>query len=119
MLGYSSEQAGAVWPQSYMNLAESIGLSDGLPSDYNAALTRGQAAQLFVNALSCKTGEGTVYYKSLGQTTDGVIVLAVNVETDDGSANGAIRTSANKESEAYLPASGQAQPTALQGAGPQ
>ena len=29
-------------------------------------------------------------------------MLAVNVETDDGSANGAIRTSANKESEAYL-----------------
>lgn len=115
VLKYSGEQTGAVWPQSYMNLAGSIGLTEGLPADYNRPLTRAQAAQLFVNALSCKTGEGTVYYKSLGQTTDGVIVLAVNVETDDGSANGAIRTSANKESEAYLPASGQANPTALQG----
>lgn len=67
VLGYSSEQAGAVWPQSYMNLAESIGLSDGLPSDYNAALTRGQAAQLFVNALSCKNGEGSDYYTTLAR----------------------------------------------------
>ncbi|MEI3140390.1 MAG: hypothetical protein V8S34_01710 [Lawsonibacter sp.] len=30
VLGYSSEQAGAVWPQSYMNLAASIGLTDGV-----------------------------------------------------------------------------------------
>ena len=58
MLGYTSAQAGAVWPQSYMDLAGSIGLTDGMPADYNAPLTRAQAAQLFVNALSCETAEG-------------------------------------------------------------
>ena len=115
VLGYSSEQAGAVWPQSYMNLAESIGLSDGLPSDYNAALTRGQAAQLFVNALSCKNGEGSDYYTTLGKAQEDTIILAVNVETDDGTSDGAIRTTANKESEAYLPAEGEGNPYALQG----
>ena len=115
VLGYSSEQAGAVWPQSYMNLAESIGLSDGLPSDYNAALTRGQAAQLFVNALSCKNGEGSDYYTTLGKAQEDTIILAVNVETDDGTSDGAIRTTANKESEAYLPAEGEGHPYALQG----
>ena len=115
VLGYSSEQAGAVWPQSYMNLAESIGLSDGLPSDYNAALTRGQAAQLFVNALGCKNGEGSDYYTTLGKAQEDTIILAVNVETDDGTSDGAIRTTANKESEAYLPAEGEGNPYALQG----
>ena len=115
VLGYSSEQAGAVWPQSYMNLAESIGLSDGLPSDYNAALTRGQAAQLFVNALSCKNGEGSDYYTTLGKAQEDTIILAGNVETADGTSAGAIRPTANKESEAYLPAEGEGNPYALQG----
>lgn len=115
VLGYSSQQAGAVWPQSYMNLAESIGLSDGLPSDYNGNLTRGQAAQLFVNALSCKNGEGSRYYTTLGKAQEDTIILAVNVETDDGTSDGAIRTTANKESEAYLPAEGEGSPYALQG----
>ena len=115
VLGYSSQQAGAVWPQSYMNLAESIGLSDGLPGDYNGNLTRGQAAQLFVNALSCKNGEGSRYYTTLGKAQEDTIILAVNVETDDGTSDGAIRTTANKESEAYLPAEGEGNPYALQG----
>ena len=116
VLGYSSEQTGAVWPQSYMNLAASIGLTDGLPADYNAPLTRAQAAQLFVNALSCKKGDGTVYYTALSdKVTEDVIVLAVNVETDDGTARGAIRTTASGASESYLPANGRGEVYALQG----
>ena len=115
VLGYTSAQAGAVWPQSYMNLAGSIGLSDGLPADYNAPLTRAQAAQLFVNALRCKTAGGEVYYTSLGEVTEDTIVLAVNVQTDDGSATGAIRTTQSESAESYLPANGQGDVYALQG----
>lgn len=115
VLGYTSQQAGAVWPQSYMDLAGSIDLTDGLSGDYNAPLTRAQAAQLFVNALRCKTAEGKAYYTSLGTVTEDTIVLAVNVQTDDGSTGGAIRTTQSEASESYLPANGRGDVYALQG----
>lgn len=111
VLGYSTLQTGAVWPQSYMNLAQSIGLSDGVSAGAGDNITRAQAAQLFVNALTCKTGEGGVYYESLGQAKEDVVVLAVNAETDDGSAQGAVRTSGGT----YLPKAEGVTPTALQG----
>ena len=38
VLGYSSQQAGAVWPQSYMNLARSIGLTGGITAGINELL---------------------------------------------------------------------------------
>ncbi|MCF2597125.1 S-layer homology domain-containing protein [Pseudoflavonifractor phocaeensis] len=115
VLGYSSQQAGAVWPQSYMNLARSIGLTGGITAGINEPITRAQAAQLFVNALSCKTGAGEVYYKSLGTAKDDTIILAVNVTTDDGSSDGAIRTTDNLDGESYLAAAGAVKPTALLG----
>ena len=51
VLEYSSQQAGAVWPQSYMNLAQAIGLTDGVTAGTYDNITRAQAAQLFANAL--------------------------------------------------------------------
>lgn len=115
-LGYSGKDAGAVWPQGYMDLGSSIGLTKGLSAGAYDSISRAQAAQLFVNALKCKKADGTVYYKSLGgKVESGAIILAVNVETDDGSSDGAIRTTCNKNSEAYLPAQGSGNPTALQG----
>lgn len=115
-LGYSGKDAGAVWPQGYMDLGASVGLTEGLSAGAYDSISRAQAAQLFVNALKCKKQDGTVYYKSLGGTVEsGTIILAVNVETDDGSSDGAIRTTHNKASEAYLPARGSGSVTALQG----
>ena len=116
-LGYTSREAGAVWPQGYMDLAKSVGLTDGLDLRASASITRAQAAQLFVNALSCKTKDGKAYYTTIGQVADEqkTIILAVNVEADDGSASGAIRTTSNKNSEAYLPAHGDGNVAALQG----
>ena len=111
VLGYSSEQAGAVWPQSYMNLAKSIGLTDGVSAGAYDNITRAQAAQLFVNALSCKTGAGGTYYASLGTASEDVVLLAVNVDSDDGSEDGAIRTSAGT----YLPKAVGVTPVGLQG----
>ena len=111
VLGYSSEQAGAVWPQSYMNLAKSIGLTDNIAAGIYDNLTRAQAAQLFVNALACKMGDGSDYYKSLGASKEDVVLLAINVDTDDGSAHGAVRTSDGT----YLPKTEDVEPTALQG----
>lgn len=115
-LGYTGDKAGAVWPQGYMNLAESVGLSGGVSAGAYAAISRAEAAQLFVNALKCKTAEGKPYYESLGTVAKDTIVLAVGVPTDDGSASGAIRTTNNKDSsEAYLPAHGDGNVAALQG----
>ncbi len=115
-LGYSSKQAGAVWPQGYLDLAASIGLTDDIDAGPHGSITRAQAAQLFVNALSCKKADGTAYYKSLGTVApDKAIVLAVNVATDDGSVRGAVRTTNSEASEAYLPASGSGNVPALQG----
>lgn len=113
---YTGKDAGAVWPQGYLDLAASIGLTKGLSIGAYDSISRAQAAQLFVNALKCKDAGGEVYYKSLGGRVESdVIILAVNVETDDGSAGGAIRTSSSKNSEAYLPAQGSGNPIALQG----
>ena len=111
MLGYTSAQAGALWPQSYMNLADSIGLRDGLPQDYNKPLTRAQAAQLFVNALTCEMQDGKAYYTTLGEAKADTVILAVNVSTDTGDAMGAVRTS----SGTFLPKVEDVAPTALQG----
>lgn len=111
MLGYTSAQAGAVWPQSYMDLAGSIALTDGMPTDYNAPLTRAQAAQLFVNALNCETAEGSRYYTTLGEAKADTVLLAVNVASDTGDALGAVRTSGGT----FLPQTENVSPTALQG----
>lgn len=117
LLGYQEAQTGGVWPQSYMNLAGSIDLTDKVSAGTNDPITRAQAAQLFVNALSCETGAGGAYYKTLGKGTpaEGVIILAVGVETDDSSSQGAIRTSANENAESYLAAAGEVKPSALVG----
>lgn len=113
VLEYSSQQAGAVWPQSYMNLAQSIGLTDGVNAGTYDNITRAQAAQLFTNALRCKTGTGSVYYRDLGKKNpkENVVMLAVGVASDDGTDDGAIRTSDGT----YLPQSEGARPSALQG----
>lgn len=115
-LSYTSKEAGAVWPQGYLDLANSIGLTDGVGLSASSSISRAQAAQLFVNALSCKTKDNKPYYTTLGTVpSDKAIILAVGVETDDGSSTGAVRTTNNKGSEAYLPAQGEGSPTALQG----
>ena len=90
VLGYSSSKVGAVWPDGYLNLAQSIGLTDGISAGPNDLIDRAQAAQLFVNALSCETGDGKEYYTTLGSAKEDTILLAVNTETDDGSAMGVV-----------------------------
>ena len=113
VLNYTGKETGFIWPQSYMDFAASIGLTKGVSQDANMILTRAQAAQLFVNALGCPTKGGVPYYKTLGSVAENTILLAVNVASEDGSSNSAIRTSFNGES--FLPAAGEVAPSALQG----
>lgn len=113
VLGYSSKQTGSVWPQSYLNLAGSIGLTEGVTAGAYDPLTRAQAARLFANALGCKTGGGQVYYATLGTAQEDVLLLAVGVTSGDGTSDSAIRTSL--EADPYLAAAGDVKPTALLG----
>ena len=114
-LGYSDQQVSAVWPQGYLDLAASIGLTSGLSAGAYDSISRAQAAQLFVNALKCKTSGGDAYYKSLGSTVYDAIILAVDVETDDGTSKGAILAAGEGRADSYLPVSGDGNPIALQG----
>jgi hypothetical protein len=61
MLGYKDENIGGIWPDSYMAEAAVIGLTDGVGTDAGAGLTRGQAAQLFLNLLRADMREGGSY----------------------------------------------------------
>ena len=58
-LGYKDENMGGVWPQGYMAEAQTCGLlkSTGITSAYSA-LTRGQAAKLFLNLFEAKRASG-------------------------------------------------------------
>lgn len=116
-LGYTGQQAGSVWPQGYIDLGRSAGLLDGLSGGALEPISRAQAAQLFVNALKCKTAGGEVYYKSLGTVqSEKSIILAVNVPTDDGTRSGAVRVATGASApQAYLPIQGEGNPVSLQG----
>lgn len=110
MLDYTDKHTGGVWPAGYLNLAASIGLTDGVKLSPSAPITRGQAAQLFVNLLTAKTAQGQKYAASLGTASENVILLAVNVKGDDGRP-GAVRTSKG----VFHPANPGSLPAALQG----
>ena len=111
-IGYSDRQAGGIWPQGHLNLARSIGMLKDIDLEGGDEIPRSLAARLFVNALTCKNGEGKLCYESFGGTvTKDVVILAVNVETDTGDAMGAIRTTAGT----FLPKTEGTVPTSFQG----
>ena len=110
LLGYSEGDVGAVWPQGYLNMANAIGLTDGVKLTAGASLTRAQAAQLLVNLLRSEMKDGKPYYETLGTATKNVLLLALDVR-DAEDKGGAIRTSVG----IYQPIVRDVSPTALQG----
>ena len=82
MLGYQDENVGGVWPDSYMAVGATIGLTDGVGTNGNAPLTRGQAAKLFLNLLRAEKQDGGKYLDGLGQTRSAV--LASSAAGNDG-----------------------------------
>ena len=85
ILGYKDENIGGVWPDSYMAVAATIGLTEGVSTTGNAGLTRGQAARLFRNLLEMEGAEGGTLY-TLSEETDLVSVDggAGTMKTSDG-----------------------------------
>ena len=69
LLGYKDADIGGIWPNSYVAVAASTGLLDGVGTVGSAALTRGQAARLFVNLLRAETADGAAYFTLSEETT--------------------------------------------------
>lgn len=85
LLGYTTEDVGPFWPEDYMSMGEKLGLLDGISSDPDHALTRGEAALLLYGLLSQTDKEGGDYIDKLcaSKVTDAVL-LDVDAEADDG-----------------------------------
>ena len=79
MLGYKEEDVGPFWPADYIAQAQAIGLTDGVTiADARAAVKRGDAAVLLLNALNTdKKGEegGTLLDKVASSTVKDCILL--------------------------------------------
>ena len=85
ILGYKDEKIGGVWPDSYMAVGETIGLTYGVGTNCSAPLTRAQAAKLFLNMLQVKGEDGSTLY-DFSKETD---LLAIDggsgeMKTSDG-----------------------------------
>ncbi len=88
VLGYGDTDVGAVWPQGYLDLASAKKLTNGLSISADTAITRAQAAKLFVNALSANGSDSSTLTIKLGEkeTTLLSVDLAKGVmRTADGS----------------------------------
>ncbi len=93
MLGYTDTDAGMLWPDGYLALAQETGLTDGLTvASSDSPITRAQAAHLFCNLLRTPVKGGESYITTLGSTADDVVIMQLDVQASDGTT-GAIRTS--------------------------
>ena len=75
LLGYKDENVGGIWPQGYMAVGQTIGLTNGVSTDPYAPLTRGQAAQLFLNLLRAEMREGGKYISTIGTPVENTCLL--------------------------------------------
>ena len=80
VLGFADQDSGGIWPDGYINLAKSTGVSAGVNLTGSANITRAQAAQLFVNVLS--TGKDGKGYTPVGCTKGDKEVTLVSMNGD-------------------------------------
>ncbi len=113
MLGYKDENIGGVWPASYMAVGATVGLTDGVGTNGNATLTRGQAAQLFLNLLRANMKEGGSYLASLKATVLENQVLVTSSATGPDGLDTAMKLASGET--VYQMASGKASNGALNG----
>ena len=105
LLGYQDQDIGGVWPESYMALAERIGLTEGVEADGRAPLNRGETARLFLNLLRSQGKDGGRYLDSIGgRVIEDVVLVSSSAVGSDGrptamqTSNGDVYTMANKAS---------------------
>lgn len=114
MLGYKDENIGGVWPASYMAVGATAGLTDGISADGNATLTRGMAAQLFLNLLRANLKEGGTYLSSIGATVRPNEVLVTSSATGPDGLENAMQLASTGDT-VYQMASGKTSNGALNG----
>ena len=105
LLGYQDKDIGGVWPESYMALAERIGLTEGVKAGGREPLRRGETARLFLNLLRSQGKEGGRYVDSIGgRVIEDVVLVSSSAVGSDGrptamqTSNGDVYTMANKAS---------------------
>lgn len=113
MLGYEDKDIGGVWPASYMAVGATVGLTDGVGTNGNATLTRGQAAQLFLNLLRADMKEKGSYLSSLKGTVLENQVLVTSSATGPDGLETAMKLASGDT--VYQMASGKASNGALNG----
>nr|WP_326125653.1 S-layer homology domain-containing protein [uncultured Oscillibacter sp.] len=113
MLGYEDKDIGGVWPASYMAVGATVGLTDGVGTNGNATLTRGQAAQLFLNLLRADMKEKGSYLSSLKGTVLENQVLVTSSATGPDGKETAMKLASGDT--VYQMASGKASNGALNG----
>ena len=84
LLGYEDKDIGGIWPQSYMAVAENIGLLRGVTTTGTAPLTRGQAARLFLNLLQSQRKDGGSYLGTIGSVVSDVVLVSSTAAGSDG-----------------------------------
>lgn len=89
MLGYKEEDVGPFWPADYIAQAQAIGLTDGVTiTDARAAVKRGDAAVLLLNALNTdkKGEEGSTLLDKVASSTVKDCILLETGKTHSGLA---------------------------------
>lgn len=109
LLGYQDKDIGGVWPESYMALAERIGLTAGVKARGREPLNRAETARLFLNLLRSQGKEGGSYLDSIGgQVIEDVVLVSSSAVGGDGrptamqTSNGDVYAMANKASNGVL-----------------
>ena len=89
VLGFADQDSGGIWPDGYINLAKSTGVSAGVNLTGSANITRAQAAQLFVNVLSTgKDGKVVTFVPKTSSTTGAAVSNAAVILPADKSTSG-------------------------------
>lgn len=111
LLEYKDENVGGIWPQGYMAVGATVGLTDGISSDGYAALTRGQAAKLFLNLLRADMRESGKYVDTIGTAVSNTMLVSSSATGPDGRDN-ALQTA---KGDVYQLASGKTSSGILNG----
>ena len=104
MLGYTTADVGAKWPDGFIAKAHEIGLTDGVSLEAGAAITRGDAAILFATLMDTEVKGSTQKFMATisgASVISDVFLVSAGAKTDAGE-KGAVEI-AGARSGAYLP----------------
>ena len=99
LLGYTSEEVGAVWPLDYTTFCDELGLSDGLSLGAYDGLNRGEGAVLLYRAMKAAvSGSEQPYYETIQGVSSVEEAILLDGNASYGGSSGLLM--------AYIPSSG-------------